>query len=49
MELAVEYPLYQRKDVFVWNGNVIDSETLFKDVTSLASPLAYIWNVNLNY
>ncbi len=49
MELAVEYPLYQRKDVFVWNGNVIDSETLFKDVTSYASPLAYIWNVNLNY
>lgn len=47
--IAVEIPTYQRKNMFVYNKNVIDGDTLFsgEDVTPFQSPLAYIWNVEL--
>jgi len=48
--LAVEVPTYQRKNMYVYNSNVIKSSTLFKgeDVTPFQDPLNYIWNVELN-
>lgn len=48
--LAVEIPTYQRKNMFVYNKEVIKSDTLFSgdDVTPFQSPLSYIWNVELN-
>ncbi|GAB1432995.1 hypothetical protein MASR2M29_16200 [Spirochaetota bacterium] len=48
--LAVEIPTYQRKNLFVYNKNIIKASSLFSgaDVTPFQSPIAFIWNVELN-
>ncbi len=46
MELAVELPTYQRKNIFVFNTKKLDVNTLEKNVTPYQSPLAYIWKVS---
>ena len=48
--LAVEIPTYQRKNMFVYNSDVIKTDSLFtgEDVTPFQSPLSFIWNVELN-
>lgn len=48
--LAVEVPTYQRKNMFVYNHEVIKTSSLQTgdDVTPFHSPLVYIWNVELN-
>ena len=47
--LACEIPTYQRKNMFVFNKDVIDAASLFSgdDVTPFQSPIQYIWNVEL--
>lgn len=47
---ATEIPTYQRKNMFVYDKNVINADTLFsgEDVTPFQSPIYYIWNVELN-
>lgn len=49
MELAVELPIYQRNDMYVYNKNRIDTSTLIQpsDCTPYYGPLAEIWNVSL--
>lgn len=48
--LAVEVPTYQRKNMYVYNKEVINADTLFSgdDVTPFQSPISFIWNVELN-
>jgi peptide/nickel transport system substrate-binding protein len=48
--LATEIPTYQRKNMFVFNKDVINADSLFSgaEVTPFQSPIAYIWNVELN-
>ncbi len=48
--LAVEIPTYQRKNMYVYNKEVIKADTLFsgEDVTPFQSPISFIWNVELN-
>ncbi|MGI6622614.1 MAG: ABC transporter substrate-binding protein [Acetivibrionales bacterium] len=48
--LAVEIPTYQRKNMYVFNSEVINTSTLQtgEDVTPFHDPLIYIWNVELN-
>ncbi|HHY81242.1 MAG TPA: hypothetical protein GX505_00995 [Clostridiales bacterium] len=48
--LAVEVPTYQRKNMFVYNKEVIKADSLFsgEDVTPFQSPISFIWNVELN-
>ncbi|MDE6676863.1 MAG: hypothetical protein K2K12_04035, partial [Clostridia bacterium] len=48
MELAVELPTYQRKDLFAYNRNIIDPSTLqpSKELSPTNGPLARIWEVN---
>jgi peptide/nickel transport system substrate-binding protein len=48
--LAVEIPTYQRKNMFVYNKDVIKSSSLISgaDVTPFQSPLNFIWDVELN-
>lgn len=48
--LAVEVPTYQRKNMFAYNDEVINTDSLITgdDVTPFQSPLAEIWNVELN-
>ncbi|PKM63458.1 MAG: hypothetical protein CVU97_00550 [Firmicutes bacterium HGW-Firmicutes-21] len=47
MELCVEVPTYQRKDMFVYNTSVIKSNTLWQNVTPYKGPLSELWNVSL--
>ncbi len=48
--LCVEIPTYQRKNMFVYNKNVIKESSLLSgdDVTPFQSPLSKIWLVELN-
>jgi len=47
MELAVELPTYQRKNLFVWNKTYINSSSL-ANATAFQSPLSKIWEVSFN-
>ncbi len=46
---ATEIPTYQRKNMYVFNKEVINADTLFsgEDVTPFQSPISYIWDVEL--
>ena len=46
MSMAVELATYQRKNLFIWNSAVIDSDTLC-EATAYQSPLSKIWEVSL--
>ena len=46
MELAVELPTYQRKDLVVYNRSMIDSATLVQQPTSTMGAFSRIWEVN---
>jgi peptide/nickel transport system substrate-binding protein len=49
MDLAVELPTYQRKDLISWNKDVIDESTLnLSGATSTTGVLYKIWQVNYN-
>lgn len=49
MELAVEFPTYQRKDLAVFNKNVIDRSTLnTRSDMKYSTPTDRIWEVNYN-
>ncbi len=47
LDLAVELPVYQRKTLYAYNSNVIDSSTLPETINSYTSPLGRIWEVKL--
>ncbi len=48
--LAVEIPTYQRKNMYVYNSEVIKASSLFSgdDVTPFQSPIKFVWNIELN-
>ncbi len=46
MELAVELPVYQRSDMYVYNKNVLDAETFKQNPTSFAGLLSEMWKVS---
>ena len=46
MELAVELPTYQRKDMYVYNKNVIDGKSLNSSPNAQEGPLNRIWELN---
>lgn len=50
MELAVEFPTYQRKTFYVWRQGIFDESTMFtgNQVKTYRSPLSEIWNVSFN-
>jgi peptide/nickel transport system substrate-binding protein len=45
-QLNIEIPTYQRKNLFVYNGDVIDQTTVSTTVTPYWGPLAEIWKVS---
>lgn len=47
MELAVEYPTYQRYNLTVYNNTIIDSSTLNPNPTPYAGLFNRIWEVSL--
>lgn len=56
MELAVEFPTYQRQTFYIWQTGVLNEDTMFtstdsnnaRRVTAYRSPLSEIWNVEFN-
>jgi len=46
MDLAVEFPTYQRKDLCVYNKNVIDGGTLVKSPTHYVGLFDRIWEID---
>ena len=46
MELAVELPVYQRSDMYVYNNKVLDAATFKKNPTPFAGPLSEMWKVS---
>ncbi|MDE6618245.1 MAG: hypothetical protein K2K13_04405 [Clostridiales bacterium] len=47
MDLAVEFPTYQRQVYYVWRKGIFNESTLSSEVTSYQSPLSRIWEVEL--
>ncbi len=45
LELAVELPVYQRKELYAYNAKVINEDTLPKVINSYSSPLGRIWEI----
>ena len=45
MELAVEMPTYQRRDLTVYNKNKIDTNTLNQNPTAFDGLFSKIWEV----
>ena len=45
LDLAIELPVYQRSVLYAYNANVINSDTLPKEVNPYSSPLDRIWEV----
>lgn len=45
MDLAVEFPTYQRKDLCVYNSAVIDSKSLYKNPSYIMGPIDELWKV----
>ena len=50
MELAVELPTYQRSDLFAYNTEIIDVNSLTpkEELTPYNGPMSKIWEVSLN-
>ena len=46
MELAVELPTYQRKNLYVYQKNILDSSTFYQNPSAYRSPLTNIWEVS---
>ena len=47
MELCVELPTYQRKDMYIIDKTVVDINSLPKEITPYNGPLSEIWNLSL--
>lgn len=47
MELAVELPVYQRKNLFAYNKTIIDETTLNPNASAYEGLLSRIWEVSL--
>ena len=46
MDLAVELPVYQRSDMYVYNNKVLDVKTFKQNPTPYAGPLSEMWKVS---
>ena len=46
LDLCVELPVYQRKVLYAYNTNVIDSDTLPAEVNPYTSPIDKIWEID---
>ncbi|MCL2675311.1 MAG: ABC transporter substrate-binding protein [Firmicutes bacterium] len=47
MDLAVEYPTYQRSNLIAYNRDIIDVTTLAPGATPFYGPFAEVWNIRL--
>lgn len=47
LDLAVELPVYQRKQLYAYNANIIDSDSFPKEINPYSTPLDRIWEIKL--
>ncbi len=45
LDLAVELPVYQRKQLYAYNANVIDSTSFPEEINPYSSPLDRLWEI----
>ena len=45
LDLAVELPVYQRKQLYAYNANIIDSSSFPEDINPYSSPLDRLWEI----
>ena len=45
LDLAIELPVYQRSTLYAYNSNVINADTLPKELNPYSSPLDRIWEI----
>ena len=48
LDLAVELPVYQRQQLYAYNGNILDSDSFPDDINPYSSPLDRIWEIKFN-
>ena len=48
LDLAVELPVYQRQQLYAYNGNILDSESFPKDLNPYSSPLDRLWEIKFH-
>ena len=45
LDLAIELPVYQRKQLYAYNANIIDAATFPEEINPYSSPLDRIWEI----
>ncbi len=48
LDLAVELPVYQRKQLYAYNANVIDSASFPEELNPYSTPLDRIWEIKFS-
>ena len=48
LDLAVELPVYQRKQLYAFNANIIDASTFPAEINPYSSPLDRIWEIKFS-
>jgi len=48
LDLAVELPVYQRKQLYAYNANVIDSSSFPTELNPYSTPLDRLWEIKFN-
>ena len=48
LDLAVELPVYQRQQLYAYNGKVLDASSFPHDVNPYSSPLDRLWEIKFN-
>ncbi len=48
LDLAIELPVYQRKQLYAYNSNVVDPTSFPEEINPYSSPLDRIWEIKFN-
>jgi peptide/nickel transport system substrate-binding protein len=46
LDLAIELPVYQRKQLYAYNANIIDASSFPEEVNPYSSPLDRLWEIS---
>jgi peptide/nickel transport system substrate-binding protein len=46
LDLAIELPVYQRKQLYAYNANIIDASSFPEEINPYSSPLDRIWEIS---
>ena len=48
LDLAIELPVYQRKQLYAYNSSIIDSASFPEEINPYSSPLDRLWEIKFN-